>query len=380
MTTVLSGITWEHDRGLGSVVAAAARYPAVRPGVEVRWDFRSLQAFADHPVEDLVERYDLLVIDHPHIPLAAERGLFAALDGTGHDEDLAVLARQSVGLSHPSYTHHGHQYGLATDAAAQVAAYRPDLIADPPRDWDGVLELAREGRVLWPAKPIDAFSSLITLAANGGTAPMRHGAFLEPAVGLAVFDLLHELAAHVPADNLAMNPIQIADALSAGDRWVYCPLLFGYSNYSRAGFRSNRLRYIDIPTGTEGVAGSLLGGAGIAVSAFSPHHDEAVAHAFWLASADVQAGPYFDGGGQPGNAVAWEDDRLNRETLDFFRGTRATLEGAYLRPRHPRYIEVQDMLSPLVTKALAGEITDAEALDRMNEVAGELMEADRDHD
>jgi multiple sugar transport system substrate-binding protein len=380
MTTVLSGITWEHDRGLGSVVAAAAQYSAVRPGVEVRWDFRSLQAFADHPVEDLVERYDLLVIDHPHIPLAAERGLFAALEGTGHDDELAVLARQSVGLSHASYTHDGHQYGLATDAAAQVAAYRPDLIADPPRNWDGVLELAREGRVLWPAKPIDAFSSLITIAAGRGTPPMRHDGFLEPAAGLAVFDLLHELAAHVPADNLGMNPIQVADALSAGERWVYCPLLFGYSNYSRVGFRSNRLRYIDIPAGPEGVVGSLLGGAGIAVSASSSHRDEAVAHAFWLASAEVQAGPYFDGGGQPGNAIAWEDDRLNRETLDFFRGTRATLEAAYLRPRHPRYIEVQDMLSPLVTKALAGEITDREALDRMNQVTVELMETDRDHD
>jgi multiple sugar transport system substrate-binding protein len=208
---------------------------------------------------------------------------------------------------------------------------------------------------------------------------MRGGGFLDQAAGFAAFDLLHELASHVPADNLRMNPIQVADALSAGDRWVYCPLLFGYSNYSRAGFRENRLRYIDIPASADGVAGSLLGGAGIAVSASSTQREEAVAHAFWLASAEVQAGPYFDGGGQPGNAVAWEDDRLNRETLDFFRGTRATLEGAYLRPRHPRYIEVQDRLSPLVTKALAGGITDREALDRMNQVAVELMETGRDH-
>jgi multiple sugar transport system substrate-binding protein len=380
MTTVLSGITWEHARGLGSVVAAARAYPLARPGVEVRWDFRSLQAFADHPIEDLVERYDLLVIDHPHIPLAAERGLFAALDGTGHDAELTVLAGQSVGLSHASYSHMGHQYGLATDAAAQVAAHRPDLIADPPRDWDAVLALAREGRVLWPAKPIDAFSSLVTVAAGRGTPPMRPGqGFLDPAAGLAAFDLLHELGAHVPADNLGMNPIQVADALSSGEQWGYSPLLFGYSNYSRAGFRSNRLRYIDIPAGERGVSGSLLGGAGIAVSAFSPHRAEAIDHAFWLASADVQRGPYFDGGGQPGNAVAWEDERLNRETLDFFRGTRATLEGAYLRPRSVAYIEVQDALSPLVTKALAGEITDVEALDRMNEVAAELLEGDREH-
>ena len=126
-------MTWEHERGYGSVVAAAAAYRAVRPDVEVRWEFRSLQAFADHPIEKLVEEFDLLVIDHPHIPLAAEHGLFAQLDGQGFDAELAVVAGQSVGKSHWSYSHNGHQYGLATDAAAQVAAYRPDLLAEPPR-------------------------------------------------------------------------------------------------------------------------------------------------------------------------------------------------------------------------------------------------------
>ena len=86
MTTVLKGITWEHARGYGSVAAAAEAYRSVAPDVEVRWEQRSLQAFADQPLESLVEQYDLLVIDHPHIPLAAEHGLFARLDGVGHDE------------------------------------------------------------------------------------------------------------------------------------------------------------------------------------------------------------------------------------------------------------------------------------------------------
>jgi multiple sugar transport system substrate-binding protein len=374
MTTVLRGMTWEHARGHGSVVAAAAVYREVAPEIEVVWEFRSLQAFADHPIEDLVERYDLLMIDHPHIPLAAEHGLFAELDGVGHDDELAILASQSVGRSHESYSVSGHQFGLATDAAAQVAAYRPDLIADPPRDWPAVLELARQGRVLWPGKPIDAFSSLVTIAANAGTSPMLVGGeFLPETQALAVFDRLHELASHVPADNLDWNPIQVADALADGDRYVYSPLLFGYTNYSRVGFRPNRLRYVDIPTGPESVAGSLLGGAGIAVSSRSSHREAAIDHAFWLASAKVQAGAYFDGGGQPGNSVAWDSDRTNGLTLDFFRGTRATLEGAYLRPRHPAYIQLQDAISPLVTRALRGELTDVAAVRTMNDLTSQLI-------
>ena len=374
MTTTLRGITWEHARGYGSVVAAAAAYRGTNPEVEVVWEFRSLQAFADHPIEELAGEYDLLVIDHPHIPHAAENGLFAALDGGEHDTELALLASQSVGRSFESYSSAGRQWALPIDAAAQVAAYRPDLLAEPPRDWPAVLDLAREGRVLWPGKPIDAFSSLVTVSSNAGADPMgADGLFLPEQDALRALGLLHELAAHVPIENLSWNPIQVADALADGDRFAYSPLLFGYTNYSRAGFRSHRLRYVDIPSGARGVAGSLLGGAGIAVSAQCSSRAEAVDFAFWLASAPVQAGVYFDGGGQPGNAVAWDDDRTNDLTLDFFRGTRATLDGASLRPRTAGFVELQDRLSVLVTRALLGELSDQQCVQALNDLTATAM-------
>jgi multiple sugar transport system substrate-binding protein len=197
---------------------------------------------------------------------------------------------------------------------------------------------------------------------------------LTPAQAAPALEILHRLAALVPADNLGWNPILAADALASDDNpFLYCPLLFGYSNYSRRGFRGTRVKYADIPAGPLGVSGSLLGGAGIAVSAFSRHPEEAIDHAFWLDSADVQRGVYWDGGGQSGNAVAWDDDRTNADSLDFFRGTRSTLEGAYLRPRHPRYIDLQDAVSPLVTMALAGEITDEWLVRRLNDAAARFL-------
>ncbi|MBN9607754.1 MAG: extracellular solute-binding protein [Actinobacteria bacterium] len=374
MTVVLRGMTWEHARGYGSVVAAAAEYRAVRPDVEIRWEYRSLQAFADVPIERLAEQYDLMVIDHPHIPIAAETGALARLDGVGHDDELAVLADQSVGLSHRSYQHQGHQFALAADAAAQVSAYRPDLLDGPPTTWEEVFDLAEQGRVVWPAKPIDAFSSLVTIAATHGVDPMYatddagRARFLteeEAAPALAIMRRLVEL---VPSEQLTWNPIQAADALAESNDFAYCPLLFGYSNYSREGFRTHRLRYVDIPRGPMGVAGSLLGGAGIAVSSVTAHPVEAIDHAFWLASADVQRGVYYGGGGQPGNAVAWDDDRTNADSLDFFRGTRATLEGAYLRPRQTGYMAIQDEGSPLVTAALEGKLSDTGLIAQLNQL------------
>jgi prolipoprotein diacylglyceryl transferase len=47
VSAVLRGLTWEHERGFGSVVAAAQEYRSVAPDVEVRWEKRSLQSFAD---------------------------------------------------------------------------------------------------------------------------------------------------------------------------------------------------------------------------------------------------------------------------------------------------------------------------------------------
>jgi multiple sugar transport system substrate-binding protein len=364
----LRAITWEHERGCGSLRAAAERHRELT-GVEVVVDARSLQAFADAPLDRTTAGYDLVVLDHPHIPLAADAGLLMALDGVGHDDELADLARHTVGASHASYAHDGHQWALAHDAAAQVAAYRPDLLAAPPRTWTEVLELARAGRVLWPAKPIDAFSSLCTLAAHqGARPPVGPGTYLPAAVVEQCLALLHELTAAVPAECLTLNPIEVAERLSTGDHVAYAPLLFGYTNYARAGYRPHRLRYVDIPVLTPGAApaGSLLGGAGIAVVAATRRPEEAVDFAFWVAGAEAQTGVYFDGGGQPGHALAWEDDRLNRETGDFFRGTRATLEGAWTRPRAVGFVDFQDTIAPLVTDCLAGRLDDAslvEALD-----------------
>lgn len=372
---VLRGIAWDHPRGYDSVVAASAAYSARHPHISVEWKVRSLQAFADHPIEQLAAEHDLLVIDHPHIPLAAERGLFAQLDGTGHDEQLASSAAASVGASHRSYRHNGHQYGLATDAAAQVAVRRADLLAEPPGDWADVLELARDGRVLWAYKPIDAFSSLVTIAANHGEEAMRvPGLFLSAEGAAPALEIMHRLAELVPRYNSEYNPIQVAEQLAGDDGWLYSPLAFGYTNYSRAGFRAHRLSYSDIPTGPLGVSGSLLGGAGIAVSSSSRHLAEAIDFAFWLDEAEVQRGIYYDGGGQPGHAAAWVDERTNADSLEFFRSTRATLEGAYLRPRHAGYIELQDLASPLVTGALLGEISDAELLRRLNDLTARLYE------
>ena len=364
--TTLRGMTWDHPRGKAPLLALAGR-SGTTGTTTVEWSARSLQAFADHPLEELADSYDLLVLDHPHIPLAAGQELLVPLDETGHGDELDRLAAESVGASFSSYQHGDHVWALALDAAAQVSVYRPDLIADLPASWDDVLELAGEGRVLWPLKPVDAMSSFLTLAAqHGEPVCSRPGTFVRRELGLAVLDLMHRLADRVDPGCHGYNPIDVVERLATEDAWCYAPLVFGYVSYSRPGFRPHRLAYRDVPVGPRGTAGSCLGGAGIAVSAHSAERDTAVDVAFWLASAAIQRGEYYWEGGQPANAIAWEDPEVNADSLDFFAGTRATLEGASVRPRHAGWIALQEVVGDLVHAALACQLSDDACLDRLD--------------
>src|SRR5215212_1162826 len=119
--TTLRGLTWDHTRGYAPVVAAAALYrDTVRPDVDVVWDRRSLWAFGEAPLEDVASAYDLLVLDHPFIGVAAEAELLVALDGELSEPYLDEQRAQSVGPSFESYAHDGHQWALPIDASGQT--------------------------------------------------------------------------------------------------------------------------------------------------------------------------------------------------------------------------------------------------------------------
>ena len=124
MAAVLRGISWGHSRGITPLLAASQRYEELHPGISISWSKRTLQEFADAPIEALTKDYDLLIIDHPWVGCAAATGCVLPLDeflpGDYLDDQLA----NSVGYSHLSYQYEHHQWALAIDAATPVASYR----------------------------------------------------------------------------------------------------------------------------------------------------------------------------------------------------------------------------------------------------------------
>ena len=353
--TALRGMTWSHPRGYDPLVACSALWRA-KTGVDVVWEQRSLQDFESYPVEDLARRYDLIVIDHPHVGQIVREACLLPLNRPERVAELVRLANQSVGESFSSYRWRGDQWALPIDAATQVQAWRPDRLAAPVATWDDLMDLARVRRVLLPLRPPHSLMTFYTLAANLGVPCGTAGPaeLIAPEFGAAVFERLRALAAHLDPACFAMDPIAAFERMALADAAEHCaPYLYGYVSYARPGFRPATLAFTDIPVaGEQGPVGSALGGTGIAVSAFSPAAEDALAFAFWIASADVQRGPYADAGGQPGNAVAWADAHVNAATGNFYRATRATLEGAWVRPRHDGYMPFQHAASERLNAGL----------------------------
>lgn len=353
--TTLKGMTWSHPRGYDPMVACSALW-LQRTGVSVEWEKRSLQDFESFPVEELARAYDLIVIDHPHVGQITTEACLEPLDIADRVDELAALAAGSVGQSFASYHWRGRQWAFPVDAAAQVQAWRPDALAAAPVDWEAVLDLARQGWVLLPLRPPHSLMSFYTLAANLGSpcAVTGPGDLIGLDDGVAAYETLREIAALVDPACFAMDPIAVSERMSEPGSGIACaPLIYGYVSYAIAGFRPARLAFADIPAvGRAGPVGSALGGTGIAVSVFSQARSDAIAFAYWIASGPIQRGPYAAAGGQPGHADAWDDRAVNAATNDFYRHTRTTLQGAWVRPRHGGYMAFQQTASERLNKGL----------------------------
>lgn len=382
----LRGITWDHPRGIDPLRAASDQY-ALATGVSVSWSARPLASFEDVPADELAREYDLLAIDHPSIGDAKLAGALLPLDEYLGGDLLEDRGLDSAGPSQQSYQWEGQQWALGIDAACMVSAVRADRVDASwlPTDWRAVpayaATIGRE-RVLMPANPTHLYCTVLTLcealAPDAARTPDGRPTWwsnkgFDPAVLTPAIDLLREIVASVHRDSLVSNPIAVLDRLIAPRGNIdYVPLVFQYVTYSLDRCDGlGRATFVNPPGGT----GTLTGGVGLAVSAFSADPQAAADFAAYASSTATQAGVFLRSGGQPASLTAWRDPSANLLALDFFAGTLDTMQASFLRPRFVGYPRFQSQAGEALHALVLGGLSAAEIGRELAALWGDLVES-----
>jgi multiple sugar transport system substrate-binding protein len=352
------GITWDHPRGYNALSEASRQLEKKGSPISVNWEKQSLEEFEARPIEELCARYDLVVMDHPHLGAAVTRNCLHPLDDWLSGDCIERLARTTVGSAFQSYYYQGKYWALPLDAATQVMALRLDLLGSRsiPETWDEVLRLVNNVAVILSVGGPHALMTFFSICVALGEPPTS----LDPAIvisestGRRALKLMAELTSGMSEFELDLNPIQTFERMTQTDEVACCPLIYGYVNYAdpRA-YQGKSLKFWEAPAAYKGGRhGSTLGGTGLAVSRKTHICPELVKHLLWLVSDDAQKNFIPDFNGQPSAIAAWLDPEVNRRWNGFYRNTFGTIRDAWVRPRHAGYIEFQSEGSAIIRSGL----------------------------
>jgi multiple sugar transport system substrate-binding protein len=370
----LRGITWEHRRGFDPLVATAKSYHQLRPDVVVEWERMSFHdcyhTSRNHCYNGITD-VDFVAFDYPNTGDYAANGWVLPLDELMTPAQKADLEADADPRSLESYHFDGHLWGLPIDAACHILVYRPDLLGVDgtalPRDWDSLLQLAREIH-----KPPERYAFSNGGGSGGAAFLMLEGIlgalgcepFTEPEsridrpAGLRALEILRQVnELSMPGE---IHPSASGYELLSGDDRVAMALgPFAYINYYGAD-NPRVLGAADMPTVPEtGRTSSNLGGVGLGIHSWSKHPEEAWEYAWYVMNQEVQQGVYIENEGQPGRLSALRGEFSESQRGGFGRFLVDALDDGYLRPTRPGYHYLEHSCYIVTGRFLAGE-TDAE--------------------
>lgn len=382
MTVRYTGLTWDHPRGYNALAAAAARLDPVRDGLRIDWETQPLEGFESHPIADLASRYDLVVIDHPHLGEATSADCFIPMEDLFSAAEIAAWGAATIGPGLSCYFYAGRHWALPLDAATQVLACVPDLLGPdhpdgtPPADWASVIALSKRHPVALSLAGPHAVLSFMSLCVALGEPPADRDpdVLVSRDTGCGALEIMRELSASTPEWSRALNPIGLLEAMAGGEALALVPLIYGYVNYAAprrttGGAGRRAVRFADAPTaGGFGIHGSTFGSTGLAVSRRATVTPALLDHIRWLMAEQTQRRFIPDHEGQPSNRAAWHDADVNATWGNFYLGTAATLESAWVRPRHDGYIGFQSGASALLRDSLTGGLRAGTVLSQLQDL------------
>ncbi|MGV3650025.1 MAG: hypothetical protein ACO1OK_01255 [Devosia sp.] len=361
----LKGIAWDHPRATAGLIAVNAAVSEALGDACIAWDVHSLQDFSAASLAETAARYDLILYDHPFSGDAA-RGLLVDLSRVLPAEILMDLRADTVGFGVDLFDYDGGVWGLPIDAACQVAAFRPDLCARAGLD-EGALRhaplaavigrlAAQDLRLAISFSGVGSFMCFLSYCHQLGAQPFADGRMVPDSIGLKAIGLMQLVLAACPREVLDWDSITCLEAMAQRDDLAYCPTIFGFAPYSHDAYGGangrHPLVFTQPPLPPEGVRQtSIIGGAGIGVSALRPYIDKAARAVAILMSRKMQRDMAL-AMGQPGRRSVWQDTEVNARSRDFFANTLPSIEQGYIRPRHAGWVPRQDEAGVVLSRML----------------------------
>lgn len=343
------GLTWDHPRGYDALAEAGRQVNTGRETPLIHWDKQPLEGFESAPIAELAARYDLLVLDHPHIGEAVAHDCLLALEELYPDAQIAQWKAQTVGPALASYVWQGKTWALPLDVATQVMVRRADKLAVPPADWEEVCRIAVRLPVAQSLGGPHALLTLFSMVAGMGGA-VGGPDLLAQEEGVRALAAMHRLYEKRPMGSEALNPIALSETMVGTGDTALVPLMFGYVTYAKPG--PGQLTFSDtIGVGPKGTGG-VLGGTGIAFCKPTSPSQELLDHIARLMQPETQRSLIPAFGGQPSARQAWTDPDVNAAWGHFYEGSLKTAENALLRPRFDGYIAFQTAAADHVRQAL----------------------------
>jgi multiple sugar transport system substrate-binding protein len=365
---MLTGIAWDHSRAFPPLVATAQRYEETHPGIRIRWEKRTLDEFGHTPIDQLASRFDLIVIDHPWAGFAFEKNLVRDLKPLLTTVEFKDFGDNSIGATFESYCYAGRLLALPIDAATPAPSWRIDLLEraklSVPATWSEAVALARRKLALIPAFNADLFLHFLMLLKALGAEPCADREKIGPReIMRQALALLRELTEPMPSEIFDLNPIQVAERMTATDDFAWNAFAYTYNNYARPRFARRALCFGNLLSlqAKSPRLRSVLGGTGIAISIQCKHIEAALDFARFVADGVTQKDLYLHAGGQPSHRAAWNDPDADKLCGRFFSATSATQQEAFVRPRYSGYVPLQTNGGNVLQEALRDR-RDAEAV------------------
>lgn len=359
------GLTWDHPRGYRPLQSWAAKDQAV----DVEWHIQKLEGFESHPINELAESYDLLVVDNPGIGEAVEKQCLHPLEDFLTTKQIDFLRQSSVGASFDSYQYQGKHWAIPIDAASQVCAVAGEAVINPPETWEAVQAYSRRHKNC-VALSLGGPHALLTLysisQALGSEIFTDNNFIMSREITIRAIDIMKNIFSNQQKKFVSLNPISLLDAMAQGD-FDLCPAIFGYINYSNPN-SGRAIHFVDIPYAkSSSLRGSVLGGTGLAISVHCTPTPALINHIMGYVSDKTQTTLVVENGGQPSNIHAWHDAQANKLKQHFFSNTFKTVSGAYVRPKYDGYIEFQDSSSELIREGLLNQMAASQIFDAIAE-------------